>query len=81
LNDEPFSLLYIREAGVFVPEEQDVDLAVLALSNVAITQKREPFVKGKTYRLTVQYELRITAVHKHCNTFEWPWYCVPLKLD
>jgi hypothetical protein len=48
MNEEPFNLLYIREAGVFVPEEQDIDLAVLALSNVAFTQKRQPFVKGKT---------------------------------
>lgn len=48
LNEEPFSLLYVREAGVFVPEEHVVDLAALALSSVALTQKGEPFVKGKT---------------------------------
>jgi hypothetical protein len=48
LNEEPFSLLYIREAGVFVQEEHNVDLAVLALSSVAVTQKREPLVKGET---------------------------------
>jgi hypothetical protein len=47
LNQEPFSLLYVKEAGVFVPEPNDVDLAALALSSVTLTQKEQPFVKGK----------------------------------
>jgi hypothetical protein len=47
LNQEPLSLLYIKEAGVFVPEEHDVDLTALALSSVTLIQKGEPFVKGE----------------------------------
>jgi len=47
LNQEPFSLLFIKEVGVFVPEEQDVDLTALALSSIALTQKGEPYVKGE----------------------------------
>lgn len=47
LNQEPYSLLYIKEAGVFVPEEHDVDLIALALSSIALTQKGEPYVKGE----------------------------------
>jgi hypothetical protein len=47
LNQEPFSLHYIKEAGVFVPEECDVDLTALALSSVTLTQKGQPFVKGE----------------------------------
>ncbi|XP_069678200.1 TAF6-like RNA polymerase II p300/CBP-associated factor-associated factor 65 kDa subunit 6L [Periplaneta americana] len=46
LNDEPLGLLHVREAGVFVPEEQDIDLAAFALNHDPLTQKSEPFVKG-----------------------------------
>lgn len=47
LNQEPFSLLYVKEVGVFVPEEHDVDLTALALSSLTLTQKGEPYVKGE----------------------------------
>jgi hypothetical protein len=47
LNQEPFNLLYVKEASVFVPDPHDVDLAALALSSVTLTQRGQPFVKGE----------------------------------